>query len=321
MKYSLTQQSVSGARTENQDRIACLERPNSLLLTVADGLGGYGGGAMAAATLVETVTRSFQKLRQPILVKPSEFLALTILHAHRLINARAKNAPDADPNYDPRTTGVLCLVQNGYAYWAHVGDSRLYHFRGGRLRSRTHDHTTTEMLRQDGVLSEENSKRGRLKSHLTRCVGGPQRPEVTLGEETRLMPGDVLLLCSDGVWEAHDDKVLGQYMAAEDLDEATDELLLDTEAKMGEICDNLSVVAFRWLDKLTRYSPLQNGGNGNVDQGALWRAHKREVNAHLARSGSRDVRSTKRGAHDADAIQSAIDEIEEYIKGLEDSNR
>jgi serine/threonine protein phosphatase PrpC len=319
MKYALSQQSVSGSRPENQDRIACLERPGSLLMAVADGLGGYAGGAMAAATLVETVTRSFQKLRQPILVKPSEFLTLTILHAHRLINARAKSTAASDAAYDPRTTCVICLIQNGYAYWAHVGDSRLYHFRGGRLRSRTLDHTTTEMLRQDGVLSEENSKRGRLKSHLLRCVGGPQRPEVTLGEEMRLMPGDVLMLCSDGVWEAHDPDAIGRYLSNKDLEQATDELLLDAEAKMGDICDNLSVIAFRWMDKVTTYTPLQAGGTGNVDQGALWRAHKRELKAHQARAGGRDVRMAKRGVRDVDAIQSAIDEIEEYIKGLEDS--
>jgi serine/threonine protein phosphatase PrpC len=127
------------------------------------------------------------------------------------------------------------------------------------------------------------------------------------------------MLCSDGVWEAHDPDAIGRYLSNKDLEQATDELLLDAEAKMGDICDNLSVIAFRWMDKVTTYTPLQAGGTGNVDQGALWRAHKRELKAHQARAGGRDVRMAKRGVRDVDAIQSAIDEIEEYIKGLEDS--
>src|SRR3989338_1508549 len=121
MKYQITQFTLRGARRVNEDRVGYAERDNAVLIAVADGLGGHRGGEVAAEILVQTLMHSFQSLRQPVIQRPSAFLALGILQAHHAIIARAKAS---EPPIEPRTTCVACLVQNGYAYWAHVGDSR-----------------------------------------------------------------------------------------------------------------------------------------------------------------------------------------------------
>src|SRR5204863_8266096 len=125
MKYQAAQLSTSGGRRANEDRVSIAERGNSVLLVIADGLGGHSGGELAAQTVVETIIRLYQAVRQPRFTDPLAFLALTMLKAHHSVQARAKAHI---PPLEARTTCVLCLVQEGYAYWAHIGDSRLYHF-------------------------------------------------------------------------------------------------------------------------------------------------------------------------------------------------
>ena len=120
MKYELAEYSLRGAREMNQDAIGYSERGNSVLLVLADGLGGHEGGELASELLVQAVIHAYQSVKQAMITQPSAFLALAILHAHRAINSMGKAQ---NPPIEPRTTCVLCLVQDGYAYWAHVGDS------------------------------------------------------------------------------------------------------------------------------------------------------------------------------------------------------
>ena len=221
MKYQLAYQSLRGSRPTNQDRVAHAERDNAVLMILADGLGGHRGGEIAAELLVQTVLHVFQAVKHPRIAQPSAFLALGIVQAHNAIHDHAKSTPDLMP----RTTCVLCLVQDGYAYWAHVGDSRLYHFRGNTLLRRTHDHTATEELRQDGVLSDDEMRDHPQKSRLLKCVGGPTRPTISLSEETRLEYGDVLLLCSDGLWEALAPEELLAFTRRDPIEEGAEEML------------------------------------------------------------------------------------------------
>jgi serine/threonine protein phosphatase PrpC len=309
MQFQSTQHSLKGTRPTNQDRVAIAERDNAVLLVLADGLGGHEGGALAAEALTQTLVRAFQAVRQPSITKPSAFLALGIMQAHK--NILAIGAAHAPP-ITPRTTCVVCLVQNGYAYWAHVGDSRLYHFRNGELVQRTIDHSTTEQLRLDGLLSEEEMRGHPEKGHLLKCVGGPRIPIISLGEETALHRGDLLLLCSDGLWQAFTHEQITRYLESRSLEEGVEEMLLAAEAKMRADCDNLSAICLRWQEGVTSSLPLQPLAQKETSQQAMW------DDAKIQTAEEKLTRSKKRpAAEKKESLEARIEELEEFIQQFE----
>jgi serine/threonine protein phosphatase PrpC len=253
--------------------------------------------------------RAFQAVRQPSITKPSAFLALGIMQAHK--NILAIGAAHAPP-ITPRTTCVVCLVQNGYAYWAHVGDSRLYHFRNGELVQRTIDHSTTEQLRLDGLLSEEEMRGHPEKGHLLKCVGGPRIPIISLGEETALHRGDLLLLCSDGLWQAFTHEQITRYLESRSLEEGVEEMLLAAEAKMRADCDNLSAICLRWQEGITSSLPLQPLAQKETSQQAMW------DDARIQTAEEKLTRSKKQpAAEKKESLEARIEELEEFIQQFE----
>ena len=268
MKYTLGEHTLRGSRRINQDRIAFAERDNAVLMVLADGLGGHARGELASELLTQTIIQQFTSIRQTLIEQPSAFLALSILHAHKMIKAMGEAHR---PPINPRTTCVVCLVQNGYAYWAHVGDSRLYLFRNGELVERTQDDTMIERMRREGVLTEEEMLTHPDKSRLLKCVGGPKEPSVSLGQETLLNPDDVILLCTDGLWEALPQETIIGYLRRGDLGDAVVDLLLAAESERGGSSDNISAIALRWDDAISKELPLQTENVPLVDQAGLER--------------------------------------------------
>jgi serine/threonine protein phosphatase PrpC len=101
----------------------------------------------------------------------------------------------------PRATCAVCLVQRQEAYWAHVGDSRVYHMRGGSVVSRTRDHSHVEQLLRDGAIREDEIPAHPMRNFVECCLGGEAMlPEMTISRRQALEDGDVLMVCSDGVW-------------------------------------------------------------------------------------------------------------------------
>jgi serine/threonine protein phosphatase PrpC len=307
MKYQLAYHSLAGGRATNQDRVVCVERDGAVLMILADGLGGHEGGALAAETLTQSVRHAFEAVRQPIISKPSAFLALSIMQAHKAIVARGNSMV---PPLMPRTTCVLCLVQNGYAYWAHVGDSRLYHFRKDVLLRRTHDHTVTEQMHLDGLLSEEEMTRHPEKARLLKAVGGPRTPSITLGVETLLQRGDTLLLCTDGLWEALAADELPGFLAYDLLEAGVEEMLLSAENRMKQKADNVSAIAFRWEDDATSALPLQAHAAQEAD-------HRTLMEEPRLRAATRQAaeKSTKDDARNS--LEAKIDELEAFLSRFE----
>lgn len=312
MKYQVTQLSIPGARAENEDRASVAERPNAVLLVVADGLGGHSGGELAAQTVVETVTRLFQRVNEARLSDPFAFLALTLLKAHEAIRARARAHV---PPLEARTTCVLCLIQEGYACWAHVGDSRLYHFRHGRLLRRTEDHTAIEELRRDGVITEEEMATHPRKSYLLSALGGAREPRITLSEEVALQAEDTLLLCTDGLWEALAAEEIGRFIAVPRLDDGIEELVYAAERRGGETCDNVTVACLRWEERAAPRPRLRAPIAPVVDADLLRREAATRVAARRATTAS-EPRPTDRPA-DRRGIESRIQELEEYLNEIE----
>jgi PPM family protein phosphatase len=310
MKYQLAYHSLAGGRATNQDRVVCTERDNAVLMVLADGLGGHAGGALAAEVLTQTALHAFEAVRQPVITKPSTFLALTIMQAHKAIFARGQAQV---PPISPRTTCVLCLVQNGYAYWAHVGDIRLYHFRNGQLLSRTHDHTVTEQMHLDGLLSEEDMKRHPDKARLLKAVGGPRTPSISLGQETALQRDDTLLLCTDGLWEALTADELFEFLSYPTLDEGVEEMLLAAEKRMKQRADNLSAICLRWQDNVTNNLPLQPQTTLETDHKTLVEdAHIRNAEQKLRGRGTQETQDNTRKT-----LENTIDELEAFLAHFE----
>jgi len=107
------------------------------------------------------------------------------------------------------------------------------------------------------------------------------------------MRGDVLLLCSDGVWEAHGPEELAKFLAGEDLEEVIEEILLAAQRKMKGGCDNISAVAFRWEDAVTRSLPLQGNEVVQVDQERMWKDAHQWMGVNRAQQARDDRRADK----------------------------
>jgi serine/threonine protein phosphatase PrpC len=151
-----------------------------------------------------------------------------------------------DPPINPGTTAVLCLVQNGSAWWAHVGDSRLYLFRGSVPIYRTRDHSFVEKLVERGHLSNDERGNHPLRNYMTRCIGlSDSVPEVTVSNEVSLHAGDVIMLCSDGMWEPIDEMQLGMKILDGRLSDALDKLAQQAEETKYPSSDNISAVAIQ----------------------------------------------------------------------------
>ncbi|NOX75338.1 MAG: serine/threonine-protein phosphatase, partial [Gammaproteobacteria bacterium] len=150
MKYQASKTSRLGNRVVNEDRIAMVEHRGAVLLVLADGMGGYRGGQIASKALVNRMIRQFQRSNLPT-TEPAAFLKDLISDAHLAV---LRAGQEQYPPIEPRTTCVACLIQEGCAQWAHVGDSRLYLLRKGKPFLKTVDHSKVEELRRKGKLSE-----------------------------------------------------------------------------------------------------------------------------------------------------------------------
>jgi len=251
MKYDIGKANRLGNRDSNQDRFAIIERPQSILLVLADGMGGHEGGLLAANSFVVKFTEIF-RAAAATLADPAHFLRETFMLAHHAV---VEAGGRQDPPLNPRTTGVACVVQDGQVWWAHVGDSRFYLLRGGRVLSRTRDHSHVEDLLQQGKISEKRMKSHPQRNQISRCIGGnaSKTPEPTVSEPVRLALNDVVLLCSDGLWGGMDDDVIAVSLA----DTKSMAPLVEYLAEQAELasypkCDNISVAALRWLGSASK---------------------------------------------------------------------
>ncbi len=243
MRFTIFQDSRQGDRAGNEDRVGYSYSRDVLLMTVADGMGGHAQGEVAAEIAVSEITRRFQLEARTRLRKPYDFLASSINAAHRSIVSYAveKNLLEC-----PRTTCVVCVVQNGNAYWAHAGDSRLYVFRNGALVAVTQDHSRVQQLIDSGAITAEAAARHPDRNKIFSCLGGVVPPQITLGKDFQLQPGDTILLSTDGFWAQIPPAVLGGMLRRKGIVDLLPQLLTEAHRLAGGESDNLSVVAMTW---------------------------------------------------------------------------
>ena len=245
MKFTIYQQSRPGKRHNNEDRIAHCYSRDALLMVIADGMGGHYYGEIAAQIAVQTLTEAFQREAKPAIADPFLFLQKAMTNAHHAILDFSGEHSLKD---SPRTTCVACIVQNNIAYWAHAGDSRLYLMRGGKVVFHTRDHSRVQMLMDQGVLTKAQAAVHPDRNKVYSCLGGTQPPDLEFSRKTPLEAGDVLALCTDGVWGVVPGEILAVSLKSANLLQAVPMLLDQAETRGGPHADNLSIVTVRWED-------------------------------------------------------------------------
>ncbi|AMS31345.1 hypothetical protein AEM42_01080 [Betaproteobacteria bacterium UKL13-2] len=243
MRFKVFQDSRIGGRKVNQDRLAYSYSKDTLMMVIADGMGGHARGEIAAEIAVNTINNRFQAEARPVLRKPKDFLDTAIHAAHRAIVAFADKH---DMLECPRTTIVAVILQNGKAQWAHVGDSRLYYFRSGRLEIATLDHSRVQQMIDVGILTPAQAAIHPERNKIYNCLGGVLPPIITHSDEWSLQVGDSILISTDGFWSQLDANVIAQTLEREDILALVPALMEEAEQKAGAESDNLSVVALTW---------------------------------------------------------------------------
>jgi PPM family protein phosphatase len=246
MRFLIYQDSRQGPRKSNQDRIGYSYSRDSLLMVVADGMGGHLHGEVAAHIAVQFVTEAFQKQAQPRLQDANRFLIDTVTNAHLAILEYAESRQLIET---PRTTIVVCVVQGGVASWAHVGDSRLYLLRDGKVHAATKDHSRVQMLVDMGRLREEAVQSHPERNKIYNCLGQVNLPRVDISKLTPLKHGDSIVLSSDGFWGPLAPRQIVEALMQHDILTAMPELMKMAETKAGDEGDNLSVVAMTWVEE------------------------------------------------------------------------
>jgi serine/threonine protein phosphatase PrpC len=247
MKFTIFQNSRQGPRPYNQDRLAYSYSKDALLLVVADGMGGYRHGEVAAQLAVTTMTDAFQRLAMPSLSSPAKFLTDHIQQVHDMIDQITQEREMLEA---PRTTIVAAIVQRGMLYCAHVGDSRLYHFRDGHLLYRTEDHSVVQSLYNRGMIDKSDMPTHPYRHKVYSCLGGDVPPKITLSDRQELLEGDTVLLCTDGVWGAITDEQIKHMLSGPSISDNVTLLLDEAEEISKEQGDNMSAIGLQWGDKL-----------------------------------------------------------------------
>lgn len=261
MRYCIAEDSRIGGRPYNQDRLGYRHTGSALVMVLADGLGGYPRGEVAAQAVVDHLLAQFERSARPKLEAPEEFLLQGLGGSHLAILERSA---ELGLRQVPRTTVVACVVQEGRAYWSHVGDSRLYLLRGERVAARTRDHTRVQQLVDAGHLREEALASHPERNLLLQCLGGDRAPRLEPVSAAVLAVDDVILLCSDGLWGPLSPQRLAAALPADAsrLSGALARLGELAEASAGRDCDNVSALAMLWQgeDSATPRAPSPRRG-------------------------------------------------------------
>ncbi len=226
---------VGRVRSDNQDR-DLLAPP---LIAVADGMGGHRGGGTAAGMAVDAL-RGVGTTTDPTA------LLAALQEANRAIARAAMDDPDLT---GMGTTATAALLEEGILYLVHVGDSRAYLIREGRIIQVTQDHSVVAEMVRRGTLSADDAESHPARHVITRALGIDADIDID-ALRVDLEPDDVVLLCTDGLsGPVEDDEILAVVDAAATLEDAADQLVRRANAAGGP--DNVTVVLAR-VDAVTR---------------------------------------------------------------------
>jgi len=247
--------SQRGDRKINQDRCEIFTHKNIKVLVLADGMGGHPKGEVAAQILVDTTYHLLNNVSEDNF-DINTFINNVFNTAHRqIINYGLKKKPQIHP----RTTAVIVVIQDDQMVWSHLGDSRTYLFRHGRAHMRTLDHTRVEHLRLSGQIEDSDSQSlASGRSGVSRCLGGLKKMHsIEITPPIQLQDGDLIMMCSDGVWSQLQATELEASMITKSIP-LTDRInnLINKAVEAGSPnSDNATALALCWHSKEQRQKP------------------------------------------------------------------
>ena len=232
-----------GDRAYQQDQVAVIAHPRvpgCLLGIVADGMGGKSGGRKAADQVLLTAQQLFERYT-PSQDDVSEALKQLVLESHLMIKLTAITAEE-----EPHSTLAAFLIgPSRTCKVIHAGDSRVYHFRGADMASRTKDHSFVQRLVDEGRLSEEDANTHPQSNLLIGCLGTHQDPPLVPHSLPQLEIGDTLLACSDGLWHYFTAREIGAIVHTLPVREASEMLIGKARHRARGGGDNLSLALVR----------------------------------------------------------------------------
>lgn len=225
-------------RAGNEDSLYAPEGVPEGLILVADGMGGHNAGEVASAVAMETVVNEIRAMRQGEPMPVQEMVRLAVRQANRAILRHS--ATNAD--YSGMGTTLTMALNSASGEWTigHVGDSRAYHLSKDGLRRVTRDHTLLEELLRIGELTPEEAEDFPQRHVITRALGTGASVRVDL-THVELLPGEGLLLCSDGLTDHIRDSEIEQVFYRSGTPDDCAENLLSMCLGRGAH-DNVSIV-------------------------------------------------------------------------------
>lgn len=214
-------------------------RRRGRLLLVADGMGGHNGGEIASGIAAETARDVFLYSNSK---DPADVLAESLDNAHQAILRAALELPELD---GMGTTCSAVILKDGWIRYGHVGDSRVYLWRDGKITQLTEDQTMVNRLLKTGAITAEEAKQHSRKNVLVSALGAANSAVEAEFSPTPIATdvGDILLLCSDGLHSIVDDDEIAAMLGEQKLDEACRKLVDRAIERGGP--DNITVQLLR----------------------------------------------------------------------------
>ncbi|PCJ89175.1 MAG: protein phosphatase [Thiotrichaceae bacterium] len=253
------QTDIGSVRDHNEDAIGCDD--NIALAVLADGMGGHRGGEMASAITVSTILEYILNKTKDIKTGETDEAtgysseSLAIHEAVTLANKNVHDSSEANAQYRGMgTTVVVAMFYDNRFSVAHVGDSRLYRYRDGELEQITRDHSLMQELIDRGFYTPEQARNSLNKNLVTRAVGIDANVQIDIQEDV-VMVDDIYLLCSDGVTDMIEDKLIKSAIMtnSNNLELAASEIIKLANEHGGK--DNISAL----LVKPVKSFPAKNG--------------------------------------------------------------
>ncbi len=229
-----------GDRDYQQDQVNLIshQRVSGCILgIVADGMGGRSGGRKASDQVMLTAKQLFERYSPDTDDAPA-LLKQIVEEAHTVIKLTAVSAEE-----EPHSTLAAFLINPaGNCHWVHAGDSRIYHFHGSKLVHRTVDHSYVQTLVDKGEITDEEANLHPQSNILMGCLGTEDAPPITHHFIKQLVPEDVLIACSDGVWHYFSASEMGSALSMLSPREAAEFLIQKARSRASGGGDNLSLV-------------------------------------------------------------------------------
>jgi PPM family protein phosphatase len=243
-------------RTNNEDSLGAFiphsrhqARSHGYLFAVADGVGGLDLGEIASATAISVLTDEFEKAQSGAML--ISLLPRLVQHANAAVHDRT-----LVPEFRGKkmaTTVVACALRHDQAVISHVGDSRCYLVRNGKARQITQDHTWVNEQKKMGLISASEIAESDVRHVLIRSLG----PEMFVSPDTTALtvqPGDVLVLCSDGLHDEMPESTLAEIVSQnKNMEEVANELVTRAVEIDGNDNTTAQVIRVRSVEQVGMY--------------------------------------------------------------------